>query len=328
MKKEKKAVILAAGKSKRMKSNFSKIVHTILGKEIINFLLDSLVDAGFEESNICVICGENLKDVKAVVKRDVVYAVQHKQLGTADALLSAREFFKDFTGDLLVTAGDNPYITADELKKLAARHEASGAACSFISAIFPFPPPPYGRIIRDHDGVVMGIVEEVDATPEQQSIREVNSSIYLFANPIVYPLLSLIKNDNAKGEYYLTDIIQLLKEREHRIEAIPADDYFISIGINNRWELQEAEQKFNQDRLKKLSMENGVTIFQPQTVTVEYDVEIGNDTIIYPSTYIASGTVIGSNCRIGPLVYLKGETVKDNAVILPLDHANKKSFPR
>jgi bifunctional UDP-N-acetylglucosamine pyrophosphorylase/glucosamine-1-phosphate N-acetyltransferase len=310
-----KAVVLAAGKSKRMKSGYSKVKHRILGKEIINFLLDSLVEAGIAGSDIVVVCGKNIDEIRGVVKRKVHYAVQEEQLGTAHALLSAGEFIKDFTGDLLVTVGDNPYITAGELQKLIARHRETRSRCTFISAVFPFAPPAYGRVIRDEKQEVTGVVEEIDAGPGQLKIREVNSSIYLFDNPVVFPLLFKIDNNNVKGEYYLTDIIQLLKERDHRVEAIPAADYFISIGINNRWELQEAQKKFNEFHLKQLALEKGVTIFQPGSVTIEYGVEIGRDTVIYPSTYIASGTIIGENCQIGPFVYLKGVKVGDNECV-------------
>jgi bifunctional UDP-N-acetylglucosamine pyrophosphorylase / glucosamine-1-phosphate N-acetyltransferase len=315
MNKEIKAVVLAAGKSKRMKSGFTKVVHKILGKEIINYLLDSLVGVGVDESNIILVCGENLDEVKAVVTRDVQYAIQKEQLGTAHALLSAREYIQGFSGDLLVTVGDNPYITAEELNKLITRHRQSQSRCTFISAVFPFKPPPYGRVLRSETQEVTGVVEEIDATEEQLKIREVNSSIYLFDNDIVFPLLFKIDNNNSKGEYYLTDIIALLKERNHIIEAVKADDYFISIGINNRWELQEAQKKFNESHMKQLALDTGVTILQPGSVTIEYNVEIGEDTVIYPSTYIAAGTRIGRNCQIGPFVYLKGVEIKDNEII-------------
>lgn len=315
MKKKIKAVILAAGKSKRMKSGFSKVVHKILGKEIINFLLDNLTDAGIDEPDIIIVCGGNLDEIKAVVKRKVQYAIQQEQLGTADALLSAKEYLKDFDGDVLVTVGDNPYITSAELEKLIARHHQSQSQCTFISAVFPSTPPPYGRIVRNDRREVTGVVEEIDASPEQLKIREVNSSIYLFDNRVVFPLLFKIDNNNAKGEYYLTDIIGLLKERKHRVEAVKADDYFISIGINNRWELQQAQKKFNEARMKQLAVEKGVTFLQPESVTIEYDVDIGQDTVIYPSTYIASGTTIGSNCQIGPFVYLNGAKINDNEIV-------------
>jgi len=315
MKKQIKAVVLAAGKSKRMKSGVTKMVHKILGKEIVNFLLDSLVECGIAETDITVVVDQNAGELKKVIKRNVNYAVQKEQLGTADALLAAKEYIRDFTGDLLVTVGDNPYITALELKRLINRHREIGSQCTFISAVFPFTPPPYGRIIRDEDGAVTGVVEEIDCTPEQLKIREVNASIYIFDNRVVFPLLFKIDDNNEKGEYYLTDIISLLRERNHTIDAVKTDDYFISIGINNRWELQEAQKRFNEDNLKQLALEKGVTVLQPESVTVEYGVEIGQDTVIYPSVYIASGTAIGANCEIGPFVYLKGVKVMDNETV-------------
>jgi len=159
-------------------------------------------------------------------------------------------------------------------------------------------------------------VEEIDASPEQLEIREVNSSIYLFANETVFPLLFKIEDNNAKKEYYLTDIIQLLKERNHAVEAVEAGDYYISIGINHRWELQEAQQKFNLARMEKMSLDTGVTFLQPQTITVEYDVEIGKDTVVYPNTYLAAGTRIGEKCHIGPFTYLKGVTINDNETVV------------
>lgn len=306
---------MAAGKSTRMKSDYSKVVHKILGKEIINFLLDNLVEAGIEENDIILVAGQNLEELKQVISRDVRYVIQQRQLGTADALMAAKEYMDGFDGDVLVVVGDNPYISSGELKRLIRQHRQNKANCSMLSAVFPSTPPAYGRIIRDENGAVSGIVEQLDATPEQLKIREVNASIYLFDNPVVFPLLFKIDNNNAKGEYYLTDIIHILKERGHTIDAVKTDDYFVSIGINNRWELQEAQQRFNEARLKQLAVEQGVTVLQPDTVTVEFDVEIGTDTVIYPNTYIAAGTRIGKNCEIGPFVYLKNVEVADNETI-------------
>lgn len=312
MKKSLKAVVLAAGKSTRMKSSKSKMVHPILGKEIINFLLDSLVDVGLAEKDIVIVVGENESEIRGVVRREVQYAIQEQQLGTAHALRSADSHIRDHPGDVLVLVGDNPYITADALEKLLLTHRDKKAACSFLSAVFPHTPPPYGRVIRDHEGSVLDVIEEADATPQQLLIREVNSSIYAFDNPVVFPRLARIENHNVKKEYYLTDIIRILKNDGLRVEAVPTEDYTIAIGINNRWELQEALKKFNEKNQKKLAYEKGVTILQPESTIIEYDVEIGRDTVIYPFSYIASGTVIGENCQIGPLAYLKNAAIKDH----------------
>lgn len=311
-----KAVVLAAGKSLRMKSEKTKVLHKILGKEIINYLLDSLVACGIAEQDIIVVVGDNRAEIAGAVKRNVVYALQQEQLGTAHALLAAGEYIAGHDGELLVVVGDNPYITAGALQKLITSHHQGRAQCTFISAVFPGSPPPYGRVIRDEQGEVRGIVEEKDASPEQRQIREVNAAIYFFDNRVVFPRLAMIDNRNAKKEYYLTDIIAILQRENLEVQAVQADDCDIAIGINNRQDLQTAHDKLNHRIQQRLMLENGVTILKPETVTIEHDVEIGLDTIIYPCTYLAAGTCIGKNCVIGPFVYLKNVRVNDGEKII------------
>ncbi len=306
-----KAVVLAAGKSTRMHSEKTKVLHKILGKEIVNYLLDSLVACDIAEPDIIIVVGDNHADIAAGIQRKVVYALQREQLGTAHALLAAGEHIAGYNGELLVLVGDNPYITADALQKLIASHRQAKAQCTLISAVFPDSPPPYGRIIRDDQGAILGVVEEKDATPEQRQIREVNAAIYLFDNRVVFPLLAEIGNRNAKEEYYLTDIIAIMQRKNLRVQAIPADDCDIAIGINNRRDLQAAQDKFNRQIQRRLIMESGVTILQPGTVTIEPDVDVGRDTVIYPCSYLAAGTRIGKNCAIGPFVYLKNVCIGD-----------------
>jgi bifunctional UDP-N-acetylglucosamine pyrophosphorylase/glucosamine-1-phosphate N-acetyltransferase len=306
-----KAVVLAAGKSTRMKSEKTKVLHKILGKEIINYLLDSLVACDIAEQDIIVVVGDNRAEIAGAVKRKVAYALQQEQLGTAHALLAAQEYIAGHGGELLVLVGDNPYITSGDLQKLIASHRQGRAQCTFISAVFPGSTPPYGRVIRDEQGDVRGIVEEKDATPEQRQIREVNAAIYLFDNRVVFPLLARIGNHNAKKEYYLTDIIAILQRENFKVQAVQADDCAIAIGINDRQDLQAAQDKFNRQIQQRLMVENGVTILQPGTVTIEHDVEIGRDTVIYPCTCLAAGTRIGKNCAIGPFVYLKNVRIGD-----------------
>lgn len=320
------AVILAAGKSKRMKSDFSKVVHKILGKEIINYLIDSLILAGIKEDDIVIVAGDNLNEIRSAVKRDVNFVVQKEQLGTADALLSAEKFIRDLRGDLLVTVGDNPYVNRKELTNFISFYREKNHECIFLSAVFPSTPPPYGRVIRNKNGSVEKVVEELDATKDQLNIREVNSSIYLFNSEIVYPLLKKIGNDNVKKEYYLTDIISILNREGFSVDALPAENYRISIGINNRWELAEAEKEFNLNNMKLLAIEKGVTILQPESVTIEMDVEIGKDTVIYPNVYISSGTKIGRNCRIGPFAYLNNIKLGDNESVSFEKRVDIKNF--
>ncbi len=315
MKRNIKAVVLAAGKSKRMKSDRSKVVHKILGKEIINYILDALSETGIKDEDIIIIVGENRKEVEAVVERDVKYAVQKDQLGTAHALISAEDHLHDFDGDLLVTVGDNPYITSVEFKEMISYNSENGLKCTLLSALFPSDPPPYGRIIRDVDGKVGAIIEAPDADEEQIKIREVNAGIYVFDNMTVFPLLKDISSNNEKKEFYLTDIVSILKDEGYLPDAVITRNYFAAIGINNRTELAEAQAKFNKDNIRDLSERSGITILQPETVTIECGVEIGRDTIIFPSTYIGSGTKIGKDCRIGPFTYLRNIVVGDGEEI-------------
>ncbi len=306
-----KAVVLAAGKSTRMKSDLSKVLHPILGREIIHYLLDSLLACGLEAEDIVVVVGDNRAEVEKAIGSRFLYARQHEQLGTAHALQSAAGQVASHDGDLLVLVGDNPYITAVELRKLIDSHRQQHASCTFISAVFSGDIPPFGRVVRGRQGQVERIVEEKDASPEERRIREVNASIYLFDNPAVFPLLSRIGNHNAKKEYYLTDIIAVLRREGLTVEAMPAADCDIAIGINDRADLQEAQKKFNSRNQRRLMLEGGVTILQPETVTIEHNVEIGRDTVIYPCTYLAAGTVIGKNCTIGPFAYLKNIRIAD-----------------
>ena len=210
----------------------------------------------------------------ARVKRNVTYAFQREQLGTAHALLAAHEHIAGHDGELLVVVGDNPFVTPGALQKLIATTAKAGPSARSSPRSFPADPPPYGRVIRDERGEVRGIVEEKDASPEQRQIREVNASIYLFDNRVVFPLLAGIDNRNAKKEYYLTDIIAVLQREKLKVQAVQADDCAIAIGINDRQDLQAAHDKFNRQIQQQL-LENGVTILQPETVTIEHDVKIG-----------------------------------------------------
>lgn len=306
-----KAVVLAAGKSTRMRSDLSKVLHPILGRELIRYLLDALGDCGLAAGDIVIVVGDNRAQVEKALGKGFAYASQDPPLGTAHALLSAAGLVAGHDGPLLVLVGDNPYVTAAELGRLIDRHRSSRPACTLLSAVFPGEIPPFGRIVRDGLGRVERIVEDKDAVEAERAIREVNASIYLFDWPRVFPLLAGIGNDNAKGEYYLTDIVALLRRRGLAVEALAAADFRVAIGINDRRDLQRAQEEFNRRRLERLMLEDGVTILGPETVTIEHDVEIGRDTVILPNTYLAAGTRVGRGCVIGPFALLKNVRVPD-----------------
>ncbi len=310
-----KAVILAAGRSKRMKSSLSKVVTPILGKPVLLHLLDALAEAGIAAEDVILVVSPDHEEIRKVVRRPVRYAVQDPPLGTAHALKSAMPLLEGFAGDLLVTVGDNPYIQSHDFRMLFEAHQNSPAACTLLSAVFPSTPPPYGRLIRTGSGDVHRIVEELDASPHERAIAEVNASIYLFRYPMLEPRIGLIGNANKKGEYYLTDIIAIFNEDSLKIHAVPARDYRVSIGINTKWELADAIAYLNRANMKRLAEENGVLFLQPESTMVDMDVLIGADTIIHPCTVLTDGVKIGERCQIGPFVVLKGGAIEDGRIV-------------
>lgn len=306
---------MAAGRSTRMKSSRSKVVTPILGKPVVLYLLDALQGAGIAAENVILVVSPDHEDIKAAVNRPVRYAVQDPPLGTGHALMAAMPLLDGFAGDLLVTVGDNPYIQSQDLQELMRLHERDRAACTLLSAVFPGTPPPYGRLIRNDQGNILRVVEELDATDEERLIREVNASIYLFDFGRVAPAIGRITNNNKKKEYYLTDIIGILSAQGQVIQSVPARDHRVSIGVNNKWELAEAATHLNRLNMKRLSEEKGVLFLQPESTTVEMDVSIGEDTVIHACTVLSGGVKIGARCQIGPFVSLHGGEVEDGQTV-------------
>jgi bifunctional UDP-N-acetylglucosamine pyrophosphorylase/glucosamine-1-phosphate N-acetyltransferase len=239
------AVILAAGRSTRMKSDLNKVLLPVLGRPIIRYQIDALKEVKVE--SIVVVVGYQADRVKEELGHEVEYVYQREQLGTGHALQQAEEKLKSFGEnlDLIVTVGDNPYLKPHNIRRLIDDYRKSGADAAFISVVFESPPP-YGRVIRNKQGKVKKIVEELDAIPEQLKIKEVNSSIYCFKASAVFPLLSEIKNDNVKKEYYLTDIIEILASRGFRVEALISSDQNVAKGINTLEELGAAEKELKE----------------------------------------------------------------------------------
>ena len=305
------AVILAAGKGTRMKSALSKLVHDVMGKPIVRYVADACRDAGVER--IVAVLGHDAVHVRAALGAGVEYAIQEPQLGTGHALMAAEPALRNFTGDLFVLVGDAPFITADILRNLLQKHRQGKQAATFLTAVFE-KVPPYGRIVRGDDGHVHAIVEEVDCTEEQKKINEVNSSHYCFRAEVVLPLLKEIPRNPNKGEYFLTDIVEILYRHGYFVETHPAEDARVLKGINSRRDLVEAIALMREQVTEKWLSE-GVTILDPATSFIDSTVHIGRDTLIYPNTFLAAGTVIGKNCRIGPFVEMRGARISDGAVL-------------
>lgn len=305
------AVILAAGKGTRMKSEKPKVLHTLMGKPMVSYVIEACKKA--KVNRILLVVGYQSEKVRKIIGPHVDYVEQTEQLGTGHALMTSAKSLKNYQGDILVLAGDTPFLTGNILSQLMKHHKKSRAAATLMTAKIN-PPPAYGRIVRDESGNLNKIVEERDATPEEKKITEVNTSHYCFQATKVFPLLDQLQTDNDQGEYYLTDVIRLLSEKNEKLETLTSRDPFVLIGINSRAHLVES-QKILGDKIKEKWLNNGVTIFNPDTVTIEPDVQIGQDTIIQPFTILEGKTKIGSHSIIGPHTKLSNARIGNHCKI-------------
>ena len=290
------AIILAAGKGTRMRSKYPKVLHKVGGKPMLQHVIDAASAAGADKKVIIV--GHEAEMVEAMVGEQATIALQKEQLGTGHAVMQTAEALKGFTGTALILCGDTPLLDGEELKKFCDAHKASGAAATVLTAIMD-DPFGYGRIVRDANGNVQGIVEQKDATEEQKAIKEINTGIYCMECPQMFDVLATLTNDNAQGEYYLTDVLQKLNAAGAKVGGISTDDSDMVMGINSRKQLSVAEGVMRQRILDKL-MDAGVTIMDPASTFIEASVKIGRDTIIYPYTWLEGTTEIGEDCEIGP----------------------------
>ncbi|MCD6455079.1 MAG: NTP transferase domain-containing protein [Candidatus Aminicenantes bacterium] len=299
-------IILAGGKGTRMHSKKNKLLHKILGRELIRFPVEAAENVEAEKI-ILVVGPHNQKEIKSLLRDRVDYVLQKEALGTAHAVWQAEPLLEGFTGETFVIVGDSPYISGEILKKLLNFHRENKAALTLISSVFENPPA-YGRIIKDEKGFVKKVVEEIDASEEEKKIKEVNSSYYCFTWEKIAPLLHKIDINQKKGEYYLTDIVEIAYNAGLKTLALKIDDPLLTKGINSRADLSEAAKYFSMKNINALE-ETGVTFFGKETITVEFNVRIGKDTVIHPCTYLGENTEIGKNCEIGPFVYLKNAKI-------------------
>lgn len=309
-----KAVILAAGKGTRMKSNTPKVLHKIFEKPLLGYVLDNVKNIVNESF---VIVGHHAEEVTKYVQKEYENAktvLQTPQLGTGHAVSMVCPSLEDFNGQVIILCGDTPLITEDTLKKFIDYHNSNNSDLTVMSTIFENPAN-YGRIIRENDNSLKCIVEEKDATPEQKAVKEVNAGIYcLNWNKIKQAFCQLTSN-NAQGEYYLTDIIEWGKKNSLNVNAYIMENNEEIYGINSRSNLATATKLMNTRKLNKL-MDNGVTIVDPDSTWISEDTEIGADTTIYPATYIEGKNKIGNNCKIGPCAHLRGDVeIADNCKI-------------
>ncbi len=291
------ALILAAGKSTRMKSKRPKALHTLLGKPLLGWAVEAASGAG--ASRTVVVVGHEAESVRVAMGPELEYVLQAEQKGTGHAVQMAADLLGDWDGPLLVLPGDAPLLSDSLLEALVAHHVRSGAAATLLTATLD-DAGAYGRVVRDGEtGRVRAIVEARDATPEQLLITEINTSVYAFEPRALFGALAQITPQNAQGEYYLTDAVALLAGQGRIIEALVSPDADAVRGVNTRPELTALRQIMQARVLRGLGLA-GVTILDPLSTHIDATVKIGPDTTIHPFTLLSGVTDIGEDCEIGP----------------------------
>lgn len=311
---QKYAIVLAAGKGTRMKSDLPKVVHPILGKPMVRCVYDNLKKSGIDE--IIPVIGYKSESVLKVLPEGCKYAIQSEQLGTGHAVMQVKDLLKGKKGLTIVLAGDQPLITDTSIKNLINYHTENGMGITMLTTETD-DPAGYGRIIRKN-GEVDKIVEHKDCTEEELLVTEVNISTFCFDNEKLFELIEKIGNNNSQGEYYLTDLVEIFKKENLKVGAVKALTFEETIGINDKYALSVAEN-YKKLEVNKKHMINGVTIMDPNNTYIAEDVEIGSGTIIYPNSMIMGDTIIGQDCEIKSS-YIFDSHIGNNTVVGPYAH--------
>ncbi len=306
------ALILTAGKGKRMKSSIPKVLHPILGQPIINYVIEEVKKISPEKTVLVV--GYGSDDVKKALKSDQLsYVRQSRQLGTAHAVMSSRRVLDGYDGTVLILCGDSPLIRHETLSKFINTHKKAKSLLSILTAKVSNPYG-YGRIIRNGRGRLTAIVEEKDATPEQRSLNEINSGIYCVETSFLWKALDQIDKKNNQKEFYLTDIVGIASTSGVKVNGFNLNDEEEIMGINNRVELSHAQELLRK-RINEKLMLSGVTILDPEQTYISPQVSIGKDSVIYPQSFIYGKTKIGKRCKIGPSVWIEDTEIKNDSTI-------------
>lgn len=316
LEKKVKSIILAAGKGTRMKSEMPKVLHSIFNKPLLGYVLDAVNNTNYIDENF-VIVGHEAEKVENFVKSycdNAKCILQSPQLGTGDAVNKAAPYLKDFDGYVIVVCGDTPLITEETLKNFIETHSENNSDLTVMSAIFENPTN-YGRIIRDENNKFTAIIEEKDATTEQKAVKEINAGIYCINWSTVSDAFANLQNNNAQGEYYLTDIVKWAVSKNLKVESYILKNNEEIFGINSKVQLAEATKILNRKSVTRL-MEEGVQVVDPDTTFISPETTIGADTLILPNVYITGKNTIGKNCKIGPFAHIRdGATIGNNVRI-------------
>ncbi|MBU1726509.1 MAG: NTP transferase domain-containing protein [Candidatus Omnitrophica bacterium] len=312
MKKNIAVIILAAGKGTRMKSDLPKVLHPVCGRPMLDYVLDLVKELKVKET--VLVLGYKHEQIAKHIGPGIKVAVQNKLLGTADAIKAGLSKLKSFKGTILVLYGDIPLLKKDTVKKLLDHQTKNEIDATILTAELA-KPSGYGRILRDKCAAIRGIIEEKDADDVDKQIKEINTGIICFDKTKLAGCLNLVKPNNRKKEFYLTDIIGIFYKKGYVIESEKAADIDEALGINSRVDLARANA-FMQKRINEKFMNDGVSIVDPNSAIINYGVKIGRETTIYPFTFIEKNVNIGKRCSVGPFVHLReGTELKDEVLI-------------
>jgi len=313
MKRSLHALILAAGKGTRFKSEKIKVLHTLMGKSMLRIVLDSI--SRLKPEKIHIVVGYQKDSIEAEISGDRINCVvQREQTGTANAVLSAKSVLsKEGSSDLLVMNGDLPLIRTETLRPFLKYHQKINNSLTFMTAE-PENPFGFGRVFKNKNGGFF-VVEEKDTTSAQKKIKEVNVGIYLFNIKDLFRALPKISNKNKKGEYYLTDIIEIMSSEGKKVGKFKTGFREEVVGVNDRYELALAVDVLRKRKILSLTAK-GVTVYDPKTTWIDFEVEIGGDTILYPSVFLEGKTVIGRGCKIYPFSHIIDSRIGDRTKVL------------
>lgn len=304
-------IVLAAGQGTRMKSKLFKVMHPVMGRPMVGHVVSAALNA--KATQVITITGVGAETIQDYLGDRSEYVFQEEQLGTAHAVEQARELLDGKEGTTVVLSGDTPLIKAETLEQLMDEHENSGAKATILTALAE-DPFGYGRVIRAKDGSVTKVVEEKDANEEERAVQEINTGTYCFDNKELFEALEKVDNNNAQGEYYLPDVLEILKDKNEKVSAYQLENMDEALGVNNRVALAQATT-IMKNRINEEHMVNGVTLVDPNNTYIETDVKIGQDTVVEPGVYLKGNTVIGEDVVIGMHSVIEDSEIADNTQI-------------
>ncbi len=297
------SIILAAGQGTRMNSAFPKVLHQLAGKPMLYYPIELTRKLNIKKRLLVIgFQAEKVKKNTSCFANDIIYVYQERQLGTAHAVLQAKPYLADFEGTILILSGDVPLLRYATTKRMLSHHKKSSSACTLLTVDIENPEG-YGRIIRDCQKKITGIIEQCDLSEDQNAITEINTGIYCFNARELFSSLAEVNQENNQQEYYLTDIIKIFIDKGLLVTSITTQDKKEISGVNSRIDLARANKEIYL-RNAIDHMAKGVTIIDPENTYIEDNVKIGRDTVVYPSTIITDGTEIAEKCQIGPYSHI------------------------